>query len=362
MESGVPNTARRAVLLITDKPTAETRRTAKGLGADPILLGDFVASHLDTDPCLVVDVDLRKLDNVHRLKSALVKRGNGCRIFLIDSDNRVASVHANVLGANQLMPRQSSVADMRAALQHHFGKSRPAAGDRATAAQLQAIGGGVLALGDSFKAMSSNGKLDKAGVIKACEQIADSVCVTSVTDWMAAVRDHHDGTYQHCMLVTGVASAFATKTGMSRADILRVTIAGLLHDIGKSTIPIALLDKPSALTLRETDIIRGHPAAGFDYLAAQGGIERDILNAVRHHHEYLDGSGYPDRINAADIDEMTRIITVSDVYAALIERRSYKEPKSHAQAIAVLQAMAAAGKVEARLVREMDRVMAPNPG
>jgi putative nucleotidyltransferase with HDIG domain len=351
----VPNRSNRAVLLVIDRPTVATGSTARDLGAEPVLLDELSAQHLDNDPCMVFDVDLRQVDNVRRLKSALVARGTGCRIFLVDTDNRVTRVHANVLGANQLLPRQASVADMRAALQFHFGNG-------ATAAQRQSISTGSLALGDSFAAMSSNGRLDKAGVIAACEQIADSVCVTSVTDWMAAVRDHHDGTYQHCMLVTGVASAFATKTKMSRNDVVRVTVAGLLHDIGKSTVPAAVLDKPGALTLRETDIIRGHPGAGFDYLVAHSTMERDILNAVRHHHEYLDGSGYPDRIAAADLDEMTRIITVSDVYAALIERRSYKEAKSHVQAIEILTAMASAGKVEARLVREMDRVMAPNPG
>ncbi|MGV8855287.1 MAG: HD-GYP domain-containing protein [Devosia sp.] len=359
----MPNRSKRAVLLVTDQPTMTTTDTAKGLGARPVLLDDLTSQHLDNDPCVVFDVDLRKVDNVRRLKSALVRRGTGCRIFLVDTDNRVTSVHANVLGANQLLPRQASVADMRAALQHHFGKVPPAGSaagvDGATTEQLKSITMGASALGDSFAAMSSNAQLDKAGVIKACEQIADSVCVTSVTDWLAAVRNHHDGTYQHCMLVTGVASAFATKTNMSRNDIVRVTVAGLLHDIGKSTVPTAVLDKPGALTLRETDIIRGHPGAGFDYLVAHSTMERDILNAVRHHHEYLDGSGYPDRIAAADIDEMTRIITVSDVYAALIERRSYKEPKTHAQAIEILTSMASVGKVEARLVREMDRIMAP---
>lgn len=361
----MPNRSNRAVLLVIDHATVTTGSTARDLGAEPVLLDELSAQHLDSDPCMVFDVDLRRVDNVRRLKSALVARGTGCRIFLVDTDNRVTRVHANVLGANQLLPRQASVADMRAALQFHFGNAasgsaRP--GDSATTAQRRSISTGVLALGDSFAAMSSNGRLDKAGVITACEQIADSVCVTSVTDWMAAVRDHHDGTYQHCMLVTGVASAFATKTKMSRNDVVRVTVAGLLHDIGKSTVPAAVLDKPGALTLRETDMIRGHPRAGFDYLVAHSTMERDILNAVRHHHEYLDGSGYPDRIVAADIDEMTRIITVSDVYAALIERRSYKEAKSHVQAIEILTAMASAGKVEARLVREMDRVMAPNPG
>lgn len=354
---------RRVVLLVTDQATSETANTARGLGADPVLLGELTSNDLDNDPCMVFDVDLRKVDNVRRLKSALVTRGSGCRIFLVDTENRVTSVHANVLGADQLLPRQATVAQMRAALQYHFGKGATSgehAGDSVTPAQLQSIKVGVTALGDSFEAMSSNRKLDKEGVIRACEQIADSVCVTSVNSWLAAVRNHHEGTYQHCMLVTGVAAAFATMTGMARHDIIGVTVAGLLHDIGKSSVPTSVLDKPGALTLRETDIIRRHPAAGYDYLVRHSTIEACILKAVRHHHEYLDGSGYPDKLAAKDIDPMTRIITVSDVYAALIERRSYKAPKTHAEAIEILHGMAAAGKVEVGLVREMDRIMAPD--
>ncbi|MGV8832813.1 MAG: HD-GYP domain-containing protein [Devosia sp.] len=355
--------SRAAVLLVTDQQTAATASTAKGLGAQPVLLEELMASHLDSDPCMVFDVDLGKVDNVRKLKSALVTRGMGCRIFLVDTRNRVTSVHANVLGANQMLPRRATVAQMQAALKYHYGKRHlhgEAAADSATTAQLKSIDVGVSALGDSFDAMSSNRKLDKEGVIKACEQIADSICVTSVNDWLAAVRNHHESTYQHCMLVTGVAAAFATKTGMSRDDIIRVTIAGLLHDIGKSSVPAAILDKPGALTLRETDVVRQHPAAGYDYLVKNSTIEADILNAVRHHHEYLDGSGYPDRLAAGDIDAMTRIITVCDIYAALIERRSYKAPKTHAEAIAILYGMAAAGKVGTGLVREMERIMAPD--
>ena len=322
---GVPNRSKSAVLLVTDQPSLATANMAKGLGASAVSLGELTARDLDHDPCVVFDVDLGKVENVRQLKSALVKRGMGCRIFLVDTTNRVTSVHANVLGANELLPRQASVADMRAALRFHFGnRSRPdIAGKHVTPAQQQSIGAGVSALGDSFAAMSSNGRLDKAGVIKACEQIADSVCVTSVNDWLATVRNHHEGTYQHCMLVTGVASAFATKTGMTRHDIVRVTVAGLLHDIGKATVPAAVLDKPGALTLRETDLIRSHPAAGFNYLLEHSTMERDILNAVRHHHEYLDGSGYPDRIGAQDLDLMTRIITVSDVYARIVSDKPH---------------------------------------
>lgn len=348
---------RGAVLLVTDRPTqSETSSVAQELGADAVFLSDLAASRLDGDPSLIVDVDLRDVDIVRQLKAALPPRGAGCRIFLIDTDNRVTSVHANVLGANHLLSKKATVAQMHAALDKHFGISAHVPQDEAV---LASICSGVQALDNSFQAMANKIELDNAGVIAACEKIADAVCVDGVCDWLSAVRSHHVGTFQHCMLVTGVVAAFATKTNMPREEVVRMTVAGLLHDIGKSNVPVSILDKPGALTLREMDAIRVHPVAGYNYLVDNSTMDAEILSSVRGHHEYLDGTGYPDNLTASDINEMTRIITVCDVYAALIERRSYKEPKTHAEAVAILHSMAAAGKVEARLVRELDWIMAP---
>ena len=82
-----------------------------------------------------------------------------------------------------------------------------------------------------------------------------------------------------------------------------------------------------------------------------------VLTSVRSHHELLDGKGDPDGLDAPQIDDLTRILTVCDVYAALIERRSYKPARSPAQAMIVMDAMASAGKLETSLVRELGRIM-----
>jgi putative nucleotidyltransferase with HDIG domain len=326
---------RGAVLLVTDRaPTAASLNTAKGLGAEPVGLDDFRSSYLDSDPSIVFDVDLRRIDNVRKLRGTLARRGRGCRIFLVDPDSRVTVVHANVLGADTMLPKQASVADMTAAIHKHFGIKQ---------ANL-----------DDESVMQSTD-----GVIAASGEIADAVSGLGIDDWLATVKGYHIGTFQHCMLVTGVAAAFGTKTGMARQDVVRLAVAGLLHDIGKAAVPIAILDKPSALTDEEMTILKRHPVNGFDYLAARSIVPSDTLESVLHHHEYLDGTGYPDGLSAREIGDITRIVTISDIYAALIERRSYKEPKSPMQAMVILNAMAQAGKVETSLVREMGRIMVP---
>jgi HD-GYP domain-containing protein (c-di-GMP phosphodiesterase class II) len=92
--------------------------------------------------------------------------------------------------------------------------------------------------------------------------------------------------------VTGVAIDFGLSLGVGRTDLERLYSAAMFHDIGKAQIPLAILDKPGRLDAHERAMIETHPAAGYDFLKDQEKISPEILDAVRHHHEYLDGSGY----------------------------------------------------------------------
>ena len=346
-----------AVLFVSESiPSKSNFSVANSLGAELVRIDEFSARNVEHDPTMVFDVDLSRIDNVRRLKTALVRRGQGCRLFLVDPNSRVTSVHANVLGADVLQPRTASAADIGEAIRKHFGTARITL---ANAEVIESINSGVAALDQSFRAMTENGELDTAGVLHASGRIADSMAGLGVEEWLATVKGYHIGTFQHCMLVTGVAAAFGSKTGMARRDVVRLTIAGLLHDIGKSAVPLEILDKPGALTDAETQLLRQHPVTGHAYLTAYSTIDAVTLGCVRHHHEFLDGSGYPDRLKGVEIDDLTRIITICDVYAALIERRSYKAPKSPAQAMTILNGMAEAGKVETSLVRALGTIVLP---
>src|SRR5450759_928337 len=105
-------------------------------------------------------------------------------------------------------------------------------------------------------------------------------------------------------------------------------MAATLHDIGKARIPLSILDKPGRLDPGEEDIMRRHPVIGYDLLKDISGISPEILDGVRHHHEYLDGSGYPDALMAPEISDPLRLLTISDIFAALIESRPYRPAMS----------------------------------
>jgi putative nucleotidyltransferase with HDIG domain len=175
-----------------------------------------------------------------------------------------------------------------------------------------------------------------------------------LSDWLATVRRHHEGTYQHCLLVTGIAVDFGLSLGVPKKDVERLYSSAMFHDIGKATIPLAVLDKPGRLDPAERALIETHPAAGYETLKSNGTISAEILDAVRHHHEYLDGSGYPDQLCAESISDIVRVLTIADIFAALIEERRYRAPISRAEAYNILCGMK--GKLEKPLVAAFKEV------
>lgn len=343
------------LIYVTERaPTAEAKAFARDLGARTVHLDRLSGDHLAADPNIVVDVDLRRIDTVRRLKLLLARRGLGCRIFVVDPHVRVTSVHAHVLGADCILPHPAAAADVQKALQKHHGIVPVGA---AEAGVRQSIDDGMSVLDEGFRSLLASAVFNSAGAQDASGRIADAIGGVGAAQWLATVRSYHVGTFQHCMLVTGIASAFASGLGLGRTDVVTLTLAGMLHDIGKAEVPISILDKTGVLTAREIEILQRHPISGHDYLCAFSSLSSNVLRSVRHHHEMLDGSGYPDGLSGSAIDDITRIVTICDIYAALIERRAYKEPKKPEQAIAALSALAAAGKVEGSLVRELGRIM-----
>jgi putative nucleotidyltransferase with HDIG domain len=214
--------------------------------------------------------------------------------------------------------------------------------------------GGARSLASMFSDARGGRQVDLADAKQAAARIADSIAEDGLTNWLKTVRLHHEGTYQHCLLVIGVAVEFGLKIGLPAVDIERLSFAAMLHDIGKAKIPLSVLDKPGKLNTGERVLIETHPVAGYDALIDTPGISQEALDAVRHHHEYLDGSGYPDALCASSISDIVRILTIADIFAALIEDRRYKPVMPRPDAYEIVWGMR--GKVEAPLVAAFKQV------
>jgi putative nucleotidyltransferase with HDIG domain len=296
---------------------------------------------------IIAAADLRLPDNIAALKAAAEKFNSiRRRVFVIDQRSRLFAAQAYALGATHVFFNSVDQRSLLLALADSVGPARSAA--EADRTSLGAASGGAVSLAAMFSAVLGGQRIDVADATRAASQIADAVAEDGFSHWLDTVRRHHEGTYQHCLLVTGTAVGFGLSLGLGKADMGRLYQAAIFHDIGKAKIPLAVLDKPGRLDDRERALIETHAAIGYDVLKETGGITPEILDAVRHHHEYLDGSGYPDALCGASIPDLVRILTISDIFAALIEDRRYKPSMPRAQAYEILCGMK--GKLERPLV------------
>jgi len=295
---------------------------------------------------LVVKTDLRALQNICTLKKILDDLPQvDKRIFLVDDAAHLSVSQAYALGASCVLQGPLNQAKLLKELANCM-PAGPSAVDRRSAQA--ASSAGEIALASMFTAVASGAPIDVAGARNTGDKIAEAIEEHGLSKWLATVRRHHEGTYQHCLLVTGIAVDFGLSLGFRKKDIERLYSAAMFHDIGKATIPLSVLDKPGRLDDGERALIETHPGAGYDILKDNDAISPEVLDGVRHHHEYLDGSGYPDKLCAESICDLVRVLTISDVFAALIEDRRYRPPMPRVEAYNILCGMN--GKLERALV------------
>ena len=210
---------------------------------------------------------------------------------------------------------------------------------RARGRKLHEQGAAATALvADLFDSAALGARIDPASVEQGTEIVLQAVSEVGIRTWLDIVWRHDVGVYQHTLSVAGYAAAFGATLGLNPADQGRLARAALLHDIGKSRIPAEILNKPGRLSPEEWRLMCRHPMIGADLLVAQGGVEPAVIDVVRHHHERIDGMGYPDRLAGPAISDLTRLTAICDVFSALTERRAYRRPLAPREALAAMEA------------------------
>jgi putative nucleotidyltransferase with HDIG domain len=154
------------------------------------------------------------------------------------------------------------------------------------------------------------------------------------TQLAAALEARDAYTHGHTRRVTGHATAIAERMGLPRNVVAKVRTAAAIHDIGKLNTPREVLNKPGRLTDEEFDVIKRHPVDGAEMAARLG--DDEITAMVLHHHERLDGTGYPSRLAGDQIPLGARIIAVADTFDAITSKRPYRGASSHKKGIAIL--------------------------
>lgn len=139
---------------------------------------------------------------------------------------------------------------------------------------------------------------------------------------------------------------------LGNEEIAALRLASLVHDIGKVAVPDSILFKTGTLTPVEMEVVRQHPVIGESICAPLKSF-RDALPIIRHHHERMDGSGYPDGLKGESIPLVARVMQVVDVYDALTTDRSYRKALPSESALAVMESEASRGWLDGRLLKEL---------
>jgi HD-GYP domain-containing protein (c-di-GMP phosphodiesterase class II) len=168
-------------------------------------------------------------------------------------------------------------------------------------------------------------------------------------------------TEEHTRRVALRAVQVGEELGLAPGRLRALAVGGLLHDIGKLSVPDEVLKKPGALDKDEYAVIQRHPEHGRRLLRELGGFGDGVLRLVHDHHERLDGTGYPQGLGADDLDLDTRILAVCDVYDALISTRVYRAAWSAEKALGLLLEQAGSA-FDARCVDALARVLAREAG
>lgn len=166
---------------------------------------------------------------------------------------------------------------------------------------------------------------------------------------IARLKNKDEYTYMHSVAVCALMVSLARQLGMDEAATRKAGLAGLLHDVGKMAIPDEILNKPGKLTDEEFAVVRNHPVAGYELLVEGGAVDEVVLDVCRHHHEKVDGGGYPDALSGDALGVFARMGAVCDVYDAITSNRPYKDGWCPAESLKRMAEWCKFGQFDSRI-------------
>lgn len=171
--------------------------------------------------------------------------------------------------------------------------------------------------------------------------ISKIICQTSscmeIFNMMHCIHNFDDNTFVHSLNVAIICSIIGRWLQFTPEELEIITLCGLLHDIGKLLVPSEIIQKPSKLTSEEYSTMQTHPLLGFEILRNQN-LDYRIKNVALLHHERCDGSGYPYRYKGDQIDTFTKLVSIADVYDAMVSPRVYRGPLCPFEVMSIFEA------------------------
>lgn len=178
---------------------------------------------------------------------------------------------------------------------------------------------------EKFFKISQGGSIQVNELYETASNIISNAFTRSdVFTYLRSLKIVDDYTYSHCINVSILCNMFGKWLGFNNETIKDLTIAGMLHDIGKIDIDPKILNKNAKLTPEEFELVKKHPTFGYEKVMNNSNVNSRMKTAILMHHERMDGSGYPLKISGDTIDDFAKIIGICDVFDAMISDRPYR--------------------------------------
>lgn len=189
----------------------------------------------------------------------------------------------------------------------------------------RAINASVLAVTSMFNDVRMGKAVNAEAAMPLVADIAASVSRhQNALISLVRLKTKDDYTYMHSVAVCAMMVALAKQLNLSESETRQAGFAGLMHDIGKVGIPLEVLNKPGALTDEEFNVVKLHPERGYQMLLEAGINDETVLDVCLHHHEKMDGTGYPGKLKDEQISLFAKMGAICDVYDAITSNRPYK--------------------------------------
>ena len=339
------------VVIYDSKPAFDALAAAF---AGYFIFREYPLADYTVDCCLdsavsVFCVNTSEDPNFELVKNA-IKTAQGEKLFVLPTHNSegVARLRQYSEAEYFLLPLDAE--EFRGAVKAALNRKAEKAWSALEPVKQKALTSAVASFGKCFDQVAHGGPIPLDDIKDSCQHICQAAELGGLDNWIAALDEHHDYSFRHSMFVCGSLTYFAQSMGIRGAELEQLTVGGLLHDIGKSQIPLAILDKPGKLDDREWDIMRQHPVHSQEILRRENDLDADMIAMALYHHEKLDGTGYPDGLSKGQINDHVRLTAIADVYSALIDKRSYKGSMTSEEALEMMSGFK--GHLDMDLMRE----------
>lgn len=295
---------------------------------------------LTTAIMIIVDVAPIDYDTVTTLKIILKEPKNKSIpfLFIISKMERKQIIQTHILGAIDYLSHPINADNFTSKLEAIANDSIEKSWQSLSKTQEAALKVSLKVFEDTFSNIRDGKNLSNEDMRESCDLIIKATAEEGLASMISAIRTHHNYTYRHSMMVSGYLTSFGLLIGISGEELQNLTTCGLLHDIGKAKISPYLLNKPGALNDEEWVEMKKHPEHSKEILE-KSDCHDDVKDGSYHHHEKLDGSGYPHGLSGSQISDIARMVAISDIFSGLTEKRSYKESMSNKKAYEIMLSM-----------------------